>query len=287
MSQWVKRRRRAAAARRGPSAVNMRMIESVRTPPSNDHEAEVLTTSQAAKLLGISVRTSQLLIEGGSLRSWKTPGGHRRVYRADVLALIGQSNGAPSPMPTTALGVPGMDEGGSFPTPANEAARLSALERSGLLGSAPEQSFDRLTRLASQFLKSPISLMTLLTPDRQWFKSRRGIEIVETPRSWAFCNHTVLQRGVFAVENLADDARFADNPAVAGDLHFRFYAGAPVVDPDGYALGSVCVIDREPRRLDDEQKASLLALAGIASDQIRLRATERQLQAALHPARKH
>ncbi|MET0969359.1 MAG: GAF domain-containing protein [Tardiphaga sp.] len=265
--------------------MNMRTKDPVRTPTSDDRDAEVLTTAQAAKLLGISVRTSQLLIEGGSLRSWKTPGGHRRVYRADVMALIGQPHSAPSLASAVVVsGSPGMDDAGSFPTAANEAARLDALERSGLVGTAPEPSFDRLTQLAGQFLKAPIALMTLLTPDRQWFKSRRGLTIAETPRSWAFCNHTVLQHGVFEVADLADDARFAANPAVAGDLHFRFYAGAPVVDPDGYALGSVCVIDRKPRHLDNEQKSSLLALAGIASDQIRLQAVERQLHAAQHPA---
>src|SRR6202012_5075118 len=101
-----------------------------------------------------------------------------------------------------------------------------------------------------------------------WFKSRQGLDMAETPRSWAFCNHTILQRDVFVVENLALDTRFADNPAVAGGPQFRFYGGAPVVDPDGFALGSLCVIDYEPRRLDAGQDSTLLALAGLASDEI-------------------
>ena len=165
-----------------------------------------------------------------------------------------------------------------FPVAANESQRLMALERSGLVDTAPEKSFDRLTQLAGKVLAMPVSLMTLLTPTRQWFKSRQGIEIPETPRSWAFCNQTILQRGVFAVEDLALDKRYANNPAVAGDLHFRFYAGAPVVDPDGFALGSVCVIDYEPRKLDQGQTETLSALAALASDQVRLQATDRELR---------
>src|ERR1700759_2208603 len=112
-------------------------------------EAAVLTTSQAAKLFGISVRPCQLLIEGGSLRSWKTPGGHRRVYRADVLALINQSSPAPAPSPQTEAGLRHIDDAGSFPIAPNEDQRLSALERSGLVDTAFEPSFDRLTWLAS------------------------------------------------------------------------------------------------------------------------------------------
>jgi excisionase family DNA binding protein len=261
--------------------------DSVRRDPSDDRDPDVLTTSQAARLLGISVRTSQLLIEGGALRSWKTPGGHRRVYRADVMALINRSPPAPTLSARTEAGLRRVDDAGSFPTAANEDRRLVALEQSGLVDTAPEQAFDRLTWLARYTLKAPISLMTLLTPTRQWFKSRQGIDIPETPRSWAFCNETILQRDVLAIENLALDERFAETPGVAGELHFRFYAGAPVIDPDGFALGSVCVIDREPRRLDDDQKASLRALAAIASDEIRLRSTERRLQSALHPPRRH
>jgi GAF domain-containing protein len=120
--------------------------------------------------------------------------------------------------------------------------------------------------------------MTLLTPSHQWFKSRHGLDMIETPRSWAFCNQTILQRDVFEIDDLAGDTRFGNNPAVAGAPHFRFYAGAPVIDPDGYALGSVCVMDYVPRTLDQDEKRTLLALAAIASDEVRLRATDRQLR---------
>jgi len=127
----------------------------------------------------------------------------------------------------------------------------------------------------------PIALLTLLTPTRQWFKSRHGLDMVETPRSWAFCNHTILQKGVLVAEDLAADERFATNPAVAGGPGFRFYAGCPVVDPDGFAVGSLCVIDTRPRTLDDTQKQVLANFAALASNEIKLRATDRQLRWAL------
>jgi hypothetical protein len=166
----------------------------------------------------------------------------------------------------------------SFPFPANEGQRLLALERSGLVDTPPEDSFDRLTWLAARSLDAPVALLTLLTPNRQWFKSHYGLEIVETPRSWAFCNHTILQKGIMVAENLAIDERFAENPAVIGELGFRFYAGCPVVDPDGFTLGSLCVIDTRPRTLNDTQKQILANLAALASDEIKLRATDRQLR---------
>ncbi|WP_159717511.1 GAF domain-containing protein, partial [Geminicoccus flavidas] len=141
-----------------------------------------------------------------------------------------------------------------------------------------------VTWLAAQTLDAPVSLLTLLTPTRQWFKSRFGLDLPETPRSWAFCNYTILQRGVFSVEDLAGDPRFADNPAVAGEPGFRFYAGAPVLDGAGFAVGSLCVIDCRPRVLQEREAQTLLALAGLASAEIRLRATERQLREALRRA---
>ena len=105
--------------------------------------------------------------------------------------------------------------------------------------------------------------------------------MVETPRDWAFCNYTILQKGIMVAENLATDQRFAENPAVSGELGFRFYAGCPVVDPDGFTLGSLCVIDTRPRTLDDTQKQILANLAALASDEIKLRATDRQLRWAI------
>jgi excisionase family DNA binding protein len=236
----------------------------------------VLTTTETAKLLGISVRTAQLLIEGGGLPSWKTPGGHRRVHRADVEALMAQAQSGVRPISAAAhpgdlLQLADPIPQGDFPMAPNEGSRLQAVRRSGLVNSPAEVQFDRVTWLAASGLKTPVALMTLLTPELQWFKSRQGLDMVETPRSWAFCNHTVLQQGIFEVHDLKDHPSFAHNPAVAKAPHFRFYAGAPVYDPEGFALGSICVIDYRPRQLDKRQKRTLLELAAIASDEVKLR----------------
>jgi excisionase family DNA binding protein len=344
-------------------------------------EDDVLTTTEAAKLLGISVRTAQLLIEGGGLPSWKTPGGHRRVHRSDVEALLpdgkpqGRARSATvlvvtsesrrpqfeavlerighlSPQfqtstwsaaatvagrlpavvvvdvegcganaaglletlandvrfqdaalvavvpsrrrgaaaPASRVCETSLDRleavlvklsedagpatgvaGSGFPVAPNEASRLQAVQRSRLVDTPSEAPFDRVTWLAANDLKSPIALMTILTAERQWFKSRQGLEMPDTPRSWAFCNHTVLQRDVLEIRNLAKHESFAGNPAVAGAPHFLFYAGAPVYDADGFALGSICVIDYRPRQLDKTQRKTLLELAAIASDAVKLR----------------
>lgn len=358
-------------------------------------QKEILTTAEAAKLLGVSIRTAQVLIEGGTIGSWKTPGGHRRVYRSDVVALVESGAGRSTPsssatvvvvasaarlaiydrlftevaecatetfedvlaalvaigslkpraivvdvepsgadrlpllrslvanaslagsqiLAVAAPAVPPLDlqriirvgspeeavaavrasmsdQGRTamgtdlpFPIALNEGQRLVAVERSGLLDTAPEEAFDRLTWLAAQSLDAPIALMTLLTPTRQWFKSRFGLEIAETPRSWAFCNHTIMQKRVFAVDDLASDPRFAENPAVAGERGFRFYAGAPVIDEDGFVIGTLCVIDHKPRKLDERETQAILALAALASDQVRLRALDRKLRELPHRTR--
>ncbi|WP_246793218.1 helix-turn-helix domain-containing protein [Burkholderia perseverans] len=345
---------------------------------------DILTTAEAAKLLGVSIRTVQLWVEGGTLASWKTPGGHRRVRRASVEAAIrrqASSRGsalvvviaarpeldacvaALAPMPECvvdayhdplaamrAIGARppfaivvaaeslGLDEAAvlhglladarlahttmisihrpsrgkaapgavpaarvrrltlataaqdlpaclrerfeqaalpapalpaySFPVPVNEAERLAAVERSGLAGSPPDEAFDRLTRIASQAAATPFALVTLLTRDEQVFKSRVGLPFASTPRDWAFCNYTILQRGVFAVSDLSKDARFAANPGVAAPSRLRFYAGAPIFDARGFALGSLCVMDTKPRRLSAMQQAVLFDLAAAATDAV-------------------
>ncbi|MDR6951529.1 excisionase family DNA binding protein [Ancylobacter sp. 3268] len=357
-----------------------------------DAEKDILTTADTARLLGVSVRTAQLLIEGGTISSWKTPGGHRRVYRADVMALIdnkgatseelrssaaivviasaqrlptyrrilnhvpecaaelfddvmaamiaigalkphtvlvdldgaedhhlpllrslagnsqlvhsrivavGEACGPPLPSRVTLLREPAeavatlrgwlsddeaatlTQESLAFPIALNERQRLVALERTGLLDTPPEEAFDRLTWLAAHSLEAPIALITLLTQTRQWFKSRIGLELPETPRSWAFCNHTILQKKVFSVSDLSGDPRFEDNPAVAGEPGFRFYAGAPILDGNGFVVGSLCVIDRKPRDLSEREAHAIEALAALASDEVRLRAIDRQLRQTL------
>lgn len=346
---------------------------------------EILTTSETAKLLGVSVRTAQLLIEEGKLRSWKTPGGHRRVYRTEVLDFLARSNPAPAlhsarilvlasaerlpvlrqtlaaiagwhveahtdlfaasfsmgqrppaavvvdlenetdkrisflehvalntafsrtklialgPVPPensdlvaarlharvdTVLGLAEavrtavreyavletlFPDPPAFPVAGNERQRLAALARSGLLESGPDTVFDRLAWLASYSLKAPVALMSLLTPTDQVFKARHGLDLTDTPRSWAFCNYTILGDGVFAVDDLAHDERFAANPAVMNSPHFRFYAGVPILDPDGFALASLCIIDYAPRHLDADEAQALKLLAQFASTEIRSR----------------
>lgn len=351
---------------------------------------DILTTTQTARLLGVSVRTAQLLIEGGSLPSWKTPGGHRRVYRRDVEAIIAgnpatterpsaivvvlaggalreEIESAASSFPEFTLvfaanrsaallaigerkpaalilggsdpallagfvgtiadetelaadhvilitkdGLPrDMEVAGvkvvtsgreaaaamrellsdppqvleaannlPYPVALNEQQRLVALERSGLIDSPPEETFDRIAWLAANNLDAPIALVTLLTPTRQFFKARIGLDMTDTPRSWAFCNYTIMQNHVFAVEDLSQDPRFEKNPAVACDGGFRFYAGAPIRDDRGFAVGSLCIIDVTARRLNQRQTETLAALAHLGGVELRLREAKRQLQDA-------
>lgn len=348
---------------------------------------DVLTTTQVARLLGVSVRTAQIFVESGAIPSWKTPGGHRRVHHADVVAFMERTTRTPavpsarvvliasgerravlerslseasgcftevydsalaaaiaigSRMPAAVIvdleeetdervallsrltadsvalrarlvvlsatraaaalrdgalppqvhsvdpvhladvvrallsdrteGEEPFENPSAYPRAANERHRLAALGRANLVDTPPEDAFDRITWLAGYTLDAPVALMTVLTSTRQWFKSRQGLTLVETPRSWAFCNHTILQRDAFVVPDLSADERFVQNPAVVGSPHFRFYAGAPVMSPDGFALASLCVIDYAPRAFDDGDTRALLSLAALASDELRLRA---------------
>jgi excisionase family DNA binding protein len=343
----------------------------------------IITTAQAAKILGVSARTAQLWIESGVIPSWKTPGGHRRMYETDVLATLERGAdarsatwrvlvlapapdhaawtsalaaldvaeidcvdnpvaaavalgaGAPdlllvqldgpdesmsrflaalrgipslsrlkialaSRVPATLgeLALPAIGLGGgpeqavrelaqhfplkplapatlpiqlrnaAFPVGPDEARRLAALRRSGILDSAPEEVFDNLAQLAALSLSMPYALITVLSEDRQWFKTRIGLDLRETPRSWAFCNYTIQQSGVQEFSGMDADPRFADNPAVAGAPHFRYYAGAPVMDDRGFALGSLCVIDTKPRKLSAAEVQILSQLARQVSAEI-------------------
>lgn len=163
----------------------------------------------------------------------------------------------------------------------DEAARLHALHRYRILDTDPEQAFDDLTLLASQICGTPMALISLVDEDRQWFKSRVGIDVVETARSVSFCAHAIQKPELMIVPDTLSDRRFRDNPMVVGDPHVRFYAGAPLVTPEGEALGTLCVIDRMPRTLSDGQKESLDALCRQALAQLELRRNLVELRAAL------
>ena len=145
--------------------------------------------------------------------------------------------------------------------PANEIERLTALRICEVLDTGPEAEFDDLTRLAAQICITPIALVTLVDASRQWFKSRVGWEVAETVREAAFCSHTILGTGVMEVPDALEDGRFADNPLVTGSPKIRFYAGAPLTTADGFNLGTVCVIDRVPRQLDEKQREALRTIS--------------------------
>ncbi|ADB36685.1 PAS domain S-box protein [Spirosoma linguale] len=157
----------------------------------------------------------------------------------------------------------------------NEAGRLDALKSYTILDTLPQKEFDRLTELASLICQTPISLITLLDQDRQWFKSRIGLNLSETKREIAFCRYTILEEGLTEIEDATLDSRFSENPLVLSDPSIRFYAGYPLTDPNGFTLGTICVLDKVPRKLSPTQQEALRVLAETAIELIiRRRQTE-------------
>lgn len=155
-----------------------------------------------------------------------------------------------------------------YPTTEVEQARLLAVHALNLVGTSQHKAFDRLTWLASEVTDTPMALITLLTSKRQWFLSRRGVDLSETPRAWAFCSYAVLQEDLFMVEDATMDERFKNNPLVTGEPCIRFYAGIPLTDGQGFRLGSLCVLDRESRRLREKEIRALRELAIITSEEM-------------------
>ncbi|WP_375197727.1 diguanylate cyclase [Sphingobium sp.] len=153
----------------------------------------------------------------------------------------------------------------------DEPARRAALDRYEVLDTPREPAFDRITDLVRSILGVPISAVSLVDADRQWFKALSGLDAEETPRDVAFCNHTIRERAPMVVTDATEDARFRDNPLVTGDPNIRSYAGIPLETPDGYNIGSLCAIDTVPRQFDPGQIAILRNLAALVVEQLELR----------------
>ncbi|WP_332399600.1 ATP-binding protein [Vibrio metschnikovii] len=147
------------------------------------------------------------------------------------------------------------------PLPEEESERQKTLDQTGLLNNGSEARFDRITRLAQQIFSVPIALISLVDRDRQWFKSRQGLDAQQTPREISFCGHAILNSEVFVIENALVDQRFCDNPLVMGAPDIRFYAGAPLHSTKGYRIGTLCLIDSQPRSFSNKQRSMLKDLA--------------------------
>ena len=166
-----------------------------------------------------------------------------------------------------------------------EQARLESLRTYRILDTKAELEFDDIAAIAAHICQTPIALISLIDENRQWFKSKIGLTVSETPRDLAFCTYAIHGKQLFLVPDAAQDERFQNNPLVTGDPNIRFYAGAPLVTPEGHGLGTLCVIDREPRTLTDEQAAALRSLARLTMTQLRLRQNLRRRRKTLRKLR--
>lgn len=154
------------------------------------------------------------------------------------------------------------------PIPADEQPRLKALRALDILDTAPDERFDRLTRIARRLFGVQTVLVSLVDAHRQWFKSAQGVELRELPRDISFCGHAIMHEELLQIEDARLDPRFADNPLVTGPPHIRFYAGQPLHAPSGHRIGTLCLIDAEPRRLDAEECGLLRDLAAMVEDRL-------------------
>lgn len=155
--------------------------------------------------------------------------------------------------------------------PSNEEQRLKDLHSYNILNEQPEADFDELVEIASQICDCPVSVLTLVDKDKQWFKARKGTDVPGTSRDASFCAHTILQDEVFVVNDATKDERFFDNPCVTGAMNIRFYAGAPIMSPGGYKVGSLCLIDHKPRTLTSQQEKILQLLSKQATRLLEVR----------------
>lgn len=156
------------------------------------------------------------------------------------------------------------------PIPPNEAQRMKTLREYNVLDTPPEAVYDDIAHVCAGVCDTPIALITLVDGRRNWFKARVGVddELTESPRDISFCGHAILREEIFEVTDAVLDERFTDNPLVAEAPHIRYYAGAPLITPDGYKLGTICAIDIRPRRLTEAQRDTLAALSRLVMRQL-------------------
>jgi excisionase family DNA binding protein len=229
----------------------------------------IMTTREAARLLGVATSTVQYWMDRGMIDSWKTPGGHRRTLESRVRALMNklagpdrlqpQPSGDPDYLPHPAP---------RFPVPTDEAQRLAALARTGLMGSDAEERFDRIARLASMVAEAPVALVSLLAARRQWIKSGVGWDGRELARGRGFCTLTILGNAPLVVHDALFDDRCRRSHLVLGPGRIRFYAGFALRDKDGLALGTLSVMDHAPRSLRPAVLRGLGDLAAIAAAEL-------------------
>ncbi|MHB1565165.1 MAG: putative bifunctional diguanylate cyclase/phosphodiesterase [Acidiferrobacter sp.] len=170
---------------------------------------------------------------------------------------------------------------------ANESQRLAALHRLAILDTSPEERFDRITRLARQLFGVPMALISLIDGDRQWFKSKHGIDVCETPRDVSFCAHAILQDDAMVIPDARLDERFCGNPLVTGEPFIRFYAGKPLLDAEGHRLGTLCILDTCPRQFGETHRQALRDLAAWAESEVSVIQSLRQTYAVLQNQEAH
>lgn len=174
----------------------------------------------------------------------------------------------------------------NYPIPDNEILRLESLHKYNVLDTMPEPAFDDIVKLAAQICDVPISLVSLIDEDRQWFKAKVGLAAEQTPRDVAFCAHAIMKSGFFVIQDALLDERFATNPLVTSDPNIRFYAGCVLGTPEGYNIGTLCIIDRKPRELNTSQYEALQALSRQVIAQLELRKYSNTLKEALENLKK-